>query len=170
MRPSLSRSLRSLALAIGTGVLALSLAGGALAGKRPPSGGTGCTNTNVYWSHALDHPAWDKVEPDGPNTIFFLIGRTYLQMLTDSTGQSPYNELALDYIAAELNVYAGASMPSDVIVAFVAAHDLFTVYAPSCDFVVDPDGVTSEFEDLRSMLSLYNRGKLGPGACSSKKR
>jgi hypothetical protein len=35
---------------------------------------------------------------------------------------------------------------------------------------VDPDGVTGEFQDLRSLLSLYNRGKIGPGACGSKKR
>jgi hypothetical protein len=162
-----SRSLRSLALVAGASVLALSLAGSAEAGKRS---GTGCTRTNVYWSHDLTHSAWDSVVPDGPYSAFFLSGRNYHQMLTDSTGQSPYNELALDYIAAELNVYAGASMPSDVVLAFVAARDLFLVYAPSYDFVADPDGVTGEFQDLRSLLSLYNRGKIGPGACGSKKR
>jgi hypothetical protein len=163
----LSRSLRSLALVAGAGVLALSLAGNAEAGKRS---GTGCTRTNVYWSHDLSHPAWEGVVPNGPSTIFFLSGRNYWQMLTDSTGQSPYNELALDYIAAELNVYAGASMPSDVIVAFLDAQALFMSYAPSYDFVTDPDGVTAAFVDLRPILSLYNRGKLGPGACSGKKR
>ena len=167
MRSSqLSRSLRTLALAAGVSLLGLSVAGSAEARRS----GSGCTQTNVYWTHNLDDPAWDNVVPDGPYTLFFLSGRNYQQMLTDSTGQSPYNELALDYIAAELNVYAGASMPADVIVAFVAAKDLFTVYAPSYDFVTDPDGVTVEFQDLRSILSLYNRGKLGPGACGGKKR
>ena len=163
-----SRTLRSLALVLGASVLALSLAGGAEAGKRPP--GTGCTNTNVYWSHNLAHPAWDSVVPDGPHTIFFLSGRSYLQMLTDSTGQSPYNELALDYIAAELNAYSGASMPAEVFAAFLAAHDLFTFYAPTYDFVTDPDGVTAEFGSLRATLKLYNTGKLGPGACGGKRR
>jgi hypothetical protein len=165
-----SRILRSGALAAVASVIALSLAGSAEAGKRPPSGGTGCTNTNVYWSHNLTHPAWDKVEPNGPHTIFFLSGRSYLQMLTDSTGQSPYNELALDYIAAELNAYSGASMPAEVFSAFLAAHDLFTFYAPTYDFVTDPDGVTAEFGSLRTTLKLYNTGKLGPGACGGKRR
>ena len=163
----LSRSLRSLALVAGASVLALSLAGSAEAGKRS---GTGCTRTNVYWSHDLSHPAWEGVVPDGPSTAFFLSGRNYIQILTDSTGQSPYNELALDYIAAELNVYAGASMPAEVFSAFLAAHDLFSVYAPTYDFVTDPDGVTAEFESLRTTLGLYNTGKLGPGACGGKKR
>ena len=169
MRSSrLSRSVRSLALAVGASVLALSLAGAAEAGKRPP--GTGCTNTNVYWSHNLTHPAWDSVVPDGPYTTFFLSGRNYLEMLTDGTGQSPYNELALDYIAAELNAYSGASMPAEVFAAFLAAHDLFTFYAPTYDFVTDPDGVTAEFGSLRATLKLYNTGKLGPGACGGKRR
>ena len=163
----LSRSLRSLALVAGASVLALSLAGDAEAGRKS---GSGCTRTNVYWSHDLTHSAWDSVVPDGPYSAFFLSGRNYHQMLTDSTGQSPYNELALDYIAAELNVYAGASMPADVVVAFVDARDLFSFYAPGYDFVGDPDGVTAEFQDLRSILSLYNRGKLGPGSCGGKKR
>src|SRR3990172_11679506 len=43
-----SRTLRTLALVLGVSVLALSLAGGAEAGKRPP--GTGFTNTNMYSS------------------------------------------------------------------------------------------------------------------------
>jgi hypothetical protein len=163
----LSRSLRSLALVAGASVLALSLAGGAEARR---SAGSGCTRSNVYWSHAIDDPAWDSVIPDGPYTIFFLSGRNYHQMLTDSTHSSPYNELALDYIAATLNVYAGASMPSDVLVAFIDAQSLFMSYAPTYDFITDPDGVTANFEDLRSILALYNSGKLGPGACSGRKR
>jgi hypothetical protein len=168
MHPSqLSRSLRTLALATGVGVLALSLSGSAEAGRRNR---TGCVNTNVYWSHSIDHPAWDSVVPDGPYTMFFLSGRNYQQMLTDSTGQSPYNELALDYIAATLNVYAGASMSPDVLVAFLDAQGLFNTYAPSYDFVTDPDGVTAEFHDLRSILSLYNRGKLGTRSCGGKQR
>jgi hypothetical protein len=166
LAPRLSRSLRSLALVAGASVLALSLASGAEARRS----GTGCTRTNVYWSHSLEAPAWDSVIPDGSYTMFYLSGRNYHQMLTDSTGQSPYNELALDFIAATLNVYAGASMPSDVLVAFVDAQSFFQAYAPSYDFVTDPDGVTADFADARSILSLYNRGKMGPGACGGKRR
>ena len=60
--------------------------------------------------------------------------------------------------------------PAEVFSAFLAAHDLFSVYAPTYDFVTDPDGVTAEFESLRTTLGLYNTGKLGPGACGGKKR
>jgi hypothetical protein len=152
-------------MAVGVSVIALSLAGSAEAKRSGGGGGSGCTRTNVYWSHNLDDPAWANI---GPGTPFFLSDRNYWEMLTDSTHSSPYNELALDYIAAALNAYAGANMPSEVLVAFLDAQALFMDYAPTYDFITDPDGVTAEFTDLRSILSLYNRGRLGPRACKGK--
>jgi len=43
----------------------------------------------------------------------------------------------------------------------VEHHEAVAALAPN----PDPDGVTADFEDLRSILSLYNRGRLGPRAC-----
>ena len=150
--------------AVGASVIALSLAGSAEARRSASS--SDCTQTGSYWVHHIYSKHYDATWANvGENTPFFQSGRTYYQMLTDPTRQSPYNELALDYIPAVLNVYKGASMPNDVLVAFMDAEALFTVYAPSYDFVGDPDGVTAEFEELRTVLSLYNRGRIGPGSC-----
>ncbi len=158
-----SRLSRSVLTAVGASLLALSVAGSADARR---SASPDCTRTNVYWTHAVDtDPTWANI---GPGTPFFLSGRTYFDMLVYPNHQSPYDELAQDYIAAALNVYAGASMPSDVLVAFLDAQALFTAYAPSYDFVADPDGVTADFEDVRSVLALYNKGRIGPGSCKGK--
>ncbi len=167
MHPShLSRSIRSLAMAMAAGLLVLSLATGAQA-KRSTSD-TNCTRSNGYWGthssfgpSAYD-PTWANI---GEGTVFFLSGLSYYQVMVITTHQHPYYILAVQYIAAALNAYQGAEMPSDVAAAFIDATSLFQAYAPTYDFVSDPEGVTAEFEELENVLKLYNRGRLGPGSC-----
>jgi len=163
----LSRTLRSLALAAGASVLVLSLAGNAEA-KRSSTSDTNCTRSNGYWGthssfgpSAYD-PTWANV---GEGTPFFLSGLSYYQVMVITAHQHPYYMLGIQYIAAALNAYQGAEMPPDVLAAFMDATSLFQAYAPTYDFVTDPDGVTVEFEDLENILKLYNRGRIGPGSC-----
>jgi hypothetical protein len=122
----------------------------------------GCTLTQGYWkTHSEFGPApyddtWALLG-DGASTPFFDSGKTYYQILwTAPKKGDAYLILAHQYIAAELNMLNGASVPANVQTAFDAATDYF-----------NGDSATkAEILGWTSILDQYNNGGFGPGHCS----
>jgi hypothetical protein len=129
---------------------------------------TGCTLTQGYWkTHSSEGPAPydDTWELLGETTPFFDSGMTYLEVLrTAPKGGNAFFILAHQYIAAELNGLAGASM-SAVQDAFDDATALFEGLEPD-ETTIDGCEARSEAIQLAGVLGDYNEGKKGPGHCS----
>ena len=129
----------------------------------------GCTLTQGYWkTHSEYGPApydntWAKLA-GGADTPFFGTGKSYYEVLwTAPKGGNPYYILAHQYIAAELNVLNGASVPSDVLDDWNQAGGLLSTYGGSIP-KKSPDGLLAI--QLAETLDDYNNGLIGPGHCS----
>jgi hypothetical protein len=132
----------------------------------PPS--NGCTLTLGYWK---THPEdWDQA--GDPNTASFITGttfynsgKTYLEILnTPPAGGTAYIILAHQFIAAELNVGAGASTTPAVDAALSGAAAYFAG-APAG--IPKPTGaLRDQLISWADILDSYNNGFTGPGHCS----
>ena len=80
---------------------------------------------------------------------------------TPPKGGDAYLQLAHQYMAARLNVEAGASVPPNVATAMASAAALFNAVGSKFD-----KNQTKEARSLAGVLGSYNEGKLGPGHCS----
>lgn len=132
---------------------------------------SGCTLTPGYWkTHSLRGPApyddtWALLDPRQEDTPFFLSGQSYYDVLWSPPKGNAYYILAHAYIAAELNLLNGASMPPDVNEAFAAAAELFAQATP--DEVGDYKGKKRAVVlGWAFILDEYNNGITGPGHCS----
>lgn len=131
----------------------------------------GCTLTQGYWkTHSEYGPAakpdatWAEV--GGPDAAFFLSGQTYLEVLNTAVKGNAYYILAHQFIAAELNMYAGAYL-GEVADEFSEAADLLALYTP--DQIAAMKGnnpVRKMFVELGEMLDKFNNGIIGPGHCN----
>jgi hypothetical protein len=131
----------------------------------------GCTLTPGYWkTHSEYGPApyddtWALL-PAGADTPFFGTGITYYQALwTEPQGGNAYFILAHAYIAAELNVLNGASIPPDALDAWIQAQSLLIAYEGTMEIPKQ----TADRElaiHLAEILDAYNNGLIGPGHCS----
>ncbi len=148
----------------------------------------GCTRTFGYWkTHSEYGPApyddtWAEL-PDGADTMFFLSGQTYYEVLwTPPKKGNAYYILAHQWIAAQLNVLSGAAIPQDVLDAWLEARDLFEMYTPYDIGALKSLRVAStprsrvmraansidprdRFIELAEILDAYNNGYVGPGHC-----
>lgn len=123
----------------------------------PPTTATGCTRTQGYWKTHAEGKKYDSTWGNLPNTTFFSSGKTYLEILNAAPkGGDAYLILAHQYIAAMLNLKAGASMPTDVQKAYNMATDYF-----NNNTNLDKATLTQ----LADTLAKYNEGKIGPGHC-----
>lgn len=135
-----------------------------------PVGTFGCTKTQGYWKTHSDI-ANDKFDatwsllPSGRDTVFFLSGQTYYQVMEASTKGSPYYSLAQQYIAAEMNMRSGASIPDGTLTAFQTARDLFGTYTPAQLADKNNKALQAQFTALIGVLDQYNNGKTGPSHC-----
>jgi hypothetical protein len=125
----------------------------------------GCTLTQGYWkTHSKYGPApyddtWAKI---GEDTLFFNSGKSWMTLFnTPPKGGDAYLQLAHQYMAARLNVEAGASMPPDVATAMASAEALFGAVGSSFNKTQ-----TIQARTLAGMLGSYNEGAFGPGHCS----
>jgi hypothetical protein len=123
----------------------------------PPPPSVGCTKTQGYWKN---HASGKKADPawgSWASAQFFSSGKTYLEILnTPPKGGDAYIILAHQYIAAKLNVAAGASMPANVQTAYNGATTYFNGgSSPSRSTLIQ----------WADMLASYNEGKIGPGHC-----
>ncbi len=133
----------------------------------------GCTLTPGYWkNHSSYGPAryddtWKQI---GENTVFFLSGNSYYQVLwTEPDGGNVYYNLARAYIATKLNGLNGASIPAEVQSSYDKATELFNKYTPAQ--VLDLKGKTgtdvrTEFTNYAQTLDKFNNGLLGTPHCS----
>ncbi len=126
----------------------------------------GCTLTPGYWkTHSSYGPAPydDAWEVIGEDTIFFLSGKTYYQVLwTPPSGGNAYYILAHAYIAAKLNVLNGAASTSSVDAAITYAEAFFEVKTPAVKLSKAERDLALAYAAL---LDNYNNGLTGPGHC-----
>lgn len=120
---------------------------------------TGCTRTQGYWKNHADpskkqyNSAWDNYL----EARFYSSDMDYLTVLkTSPKGGDEYYILAHQFIAAELNVVSGASMPADVKAAWDAAEAYFKG---------ETTPTRTEILAWATLLDDYNNGKVGPGHC-----
>jgi hypothetical protein len=131
---------------------------------RPPKG-NGCTLTPGYWkTHSIYGPApydptWALI---GENTPFFSSGQSWYQVLWTAPKGNPYYQLSFHYIAARLNLLAGASSTPTVNDALASATAFFATTAPSAKLSKDKRADVLSWAET---LALYNEGDLGPGHC-----
>jgi len=147
-------------------------------GNEPPPTETpppdaGCTYTQGYWkNHANSNKhyddAWDALGPDGPDTMFFDSGMTWLEVLhkPPKSGDAWYI-LAHQYIAAYLNVMNGASNDDIVMELADAAYllDMYDGNGSGSPSIPKTSHDRSEALMLAGTLDQYNNGYIGPGHC-----
>ena len=134
--------------------------------------GGGCTLTPGYWkTHSAEGPApfddtWNALA-NGEDTPFFGSGKTYYQALWTAPGGNAYYILAHAYIAAQLNILNGASVPANVQTAFNTATGLFGTHTPAQIAALRGNSpIRAQFISLAGILDGYNNGLSGPGHCS----
>jgi hypothetical protein len=134
----------------------------------PPDGG--CTYTWGYWkTHSEFGPApyddtWGLLS-DGASTPFFGTGLTYYDIMQRSqAGGNKYIGLAHQYIAAELNVLSGASIPPEVLDGWLEAQALLIAYEGDLN-IPRRSSDRSRAVELEYLLDQYNMGEIGPGHC-----
>jgi hypothetical protein len=129
--------------------------------------GKGCTLTQGYWkTHSALGPA---AHPDdtwlllasGPNTTFYLSGQSWFTVFWTAPQGNAYYNLAHQFMAAKLNVLAGASTTPAVDSALAAAHTFFSTYTPANW----PKAQKNAILALATTLDQYNNGLIGPGHC-----
>jgi len=144
----------------------------------------GCTLTQGYWkTHNASFPGgaskkadptWELLDADLDTFFdkelepFFLSGQTWYEVFWTSPRGNQYYNLAHQYMAARLNVLAGAD-PSEVNSALASATTLFETYTP--DEIAALKGNTgkelrAQFVELAGVLGSYNEGLIGPGHCT----
>jgi len=127
----------------------------------------GCTVTPGYWkTHSKYGPA-KKTDPTwaliGEDTAFFLSGKSWYQVInTPPAGGNAYYILSFQYIAARLNVLAGASTTPAVDAALAWATTFFQTYTPSSNL---SKSLRATAIANAGTLASYNTGTTGPGHC-----
>ncbi|MCX2739644.1 hypothetical protein [Pontibacter anaerobius] len=132
----------------------------------PPATG-GCTRTQGYWKTHADsnnEKKYDDTWDDYHSDTFFKSGFTYYTILLEQPKGNAYYILAHQYVAATLNMAAGAGMSGEALEAYNKATDLFKAYAPS-QITKKDKKLHEKFTSLASTLDKYNNGIIGPGHC-----
>ena len=121
--------------------------------EEPP----GCTYTIGYWKNHPDDWPTDELS--------LYTGQEAMTLLWTSPKKgNAYIILAHQYIAAELNAVNGASVPDDVLDAWLDARELLEEYQD--EETIPKKSMDRDLAiDLASMLDDYNNGLLGPGHC-----
>jgi hypothetical protein len=138
---------------------------------------TGCTLTQGYWkTHSVYGPA-KKADPTwlaasgsvwdtgfNQDSVFYNSGQTYYQVMwTTPKGGNAYYILAHQYIAALLNIRAGAGTTPAVVAALNYAQTFFQTYTPTSSL---SKATRSDAIAAAGTLGSYNEGLIGPGHCS----
>ncbi len=131
----------------------------------------GCTLTQVYWkTHSSFGPApTDDAWAGKENTTFFFSGKTYYEVLWTAVAGNVYYSLAHQYIAAEMNLVNGASIPAGAQTAFDQATAIFANPANTPTYIgsLKPSNtLRQKMVQLAGTLGNYNEGAIGPGHCS----
>jgi hypothetical protein len=85
-----------------------------------------------------------------------------------SSRGNAYYQLAPQYVAAVLNLEAGASAPEEVMDAMSEAETLFKTYTPAqIGALRGNNALRQQFISLANLLDDYNNGLIGPGHCDA---
>jgi hypothetical protein len=123
------------------------------------------THNDSFWGGAPTDETWDLIGPSAENTTFFLSGQTYFQVMWTAPKGNAYYNLAHQYIAAQLNVLAGAD-DTAIATAFADATTLFNTYTPAqIGALKGNNAIRQQFIALAGTLGSYNEGLIGPGHC-----
>jgi hypothetical protein len=134
----------------------------------------GCTLTQGYWkTHSKYGPAskpdatWNLLPGGaGPDTVFFKSGASWITVFRTAPAGNAYYNLAHQYMAARLNLLAGAAAPANVTSAVSSATSLFETYTPAqIGALKGSNSVRQQFISLAETLGAYNEGQIGPGHC-----
>jgi hypothetical protein len=130
---------------------------------------SGCTLTPGYWkTHSSYGPApYDEtwaLLPDGADTLFFLSGQSYHEVLWTPVAGNVYYILARAWIAATLNVLNEAD-GSAVATALSDAEAILAAATPASLAKVK-GALRAQIISLAGLLDDYNNGLIGPGHCS----
>jgi hypothetical protein len=130
----------------------------------------GCTLTPGYWKTHSEHgpapydDAWALLGPDGADTVFFLSGQTWYEVLwTPPVKGNAYYILAQAYIAARLNILNETESTYEVGQALSWAEAFFASNTPDQGL---PKSLRQEAIAFATYLDNYNNGLIGPGHCS----
>jgi hypothetical protein len=132
-----------------------------------PCPSNGCTLTQGYWkTHSREGPApydrrWGNIGPEEEDTAFFLSDQTWLEVFRTPVRGNPYYSLAHQYMAAKLNVLAGADA-SAIGSALSMAEAFFSAKTPSSSLSAK---ARAELLALAALLDDFNSGRIGPGHC-----
>ena len=137
--------------------------------KNCPEVGNGCTLTQGYWKNHGDptrkqfDATWNLLPGGlGANTALFTSGKTWMQAFKTPVAGNPYWALAYQYMAAKLNILAGAD--SNAVAAALASAETYLAMSPTTKWSkTQKDAMTA----LAATLDRYNNGLTGPGHCSS---
>jgi len=127
----------------------------------------GCTLTPGYWKTHADpdkkkyDDTWEQLT-NAADTDFYSSGQSYLEVLWTPRHGNEYYILAFQYIAAQLNLLAGASDAS-ISEEMAQAEDYFNYYTP--DNPSDESFTRSEVISIAETLDQYNNGDLWPLHC-----
>jgi hypothetical protein len=158
----LTSSLLSLALALGGAALACDPMSADVEPRLDDNGAPdddGCTLTQGYWKnhHAqAENPAQQQPWPLDEGNL--LCDQTWLDILHTPPKGDAWYVVAHQWIAASLNVAAGAAPTPEVTAALSQADAMLS------DCAIDPD----EHDDALAaadLLDAFNNGAVGPGHC-----
>jgi len=130
--------------------------------------GRDCTLTAGYWKTHSEYGPANPMDPywsDFANQAFYLSGQTWFEVMRTPPRGNSYYILANQFVAAFLNNYAGAAAPPEILDALAGSMELFNNCDPSDVARDDPVCDRADFLALASILSDYNEGYIGPGAC-----
>jgi hypothetical protein len=137
----------------------------------PPPPEEGCTLTPGYWkTHAeVGSKKFDDtwLAVGGPDAAFFSSGQSYIEVLNaDKSTGNAYYILAFQWIAAQLNQEAGASITGAAAAAFADGEALLSSYTPAdIGALSGDDPLRQQFLAAAATLDDYNNGVIGPGHC-----
>lgn len=131
----------------------------------PPANG-GCTRTQGYWKTHADSKKkkYDSTWDEYHNMKFYASGYTYYSILLEQPKGNAYFILAHQYVAATLNLAAGAGMSGEALDAYNEATELFKQYKPN-QVTKSNKELREKFTSLGTTLDKYNNGIIGPGHC-----
>jgi len=133
----------------------------------PPPPSAGCTLTQGYWgTHSKYGPAkynatWAKL---GEDKKFYLSGISNYAVLQLPTRGNAYYQLAHQFLAAKLNMLAGAAAPAGV--DLVAIEKFFNTYTPAqIGALKGGDPLRQQALGWAGQLDAYNNGLLNVSHC-----
>ena len=129
---------------------------------------TACVRTQGYWKNHSKYgpsPYDDTWEEIGEDTPFYESGQSYYQVLWTNPNGNAYYQLAHQFIAAQLNIKAGASQ-GPISAEMARAMEIFNAYTPAqIGELKGNDPLRKEMLEIGETLDRYNNGLLGPAKC-----